>query len=198
MPHQGDRMACALKIAYPDWSDERAASLISAFELPELPVAPLQIGHSLPSTWDEKDWPEHAAKTMGAARDSDYLNWRYRNHPVFDYQFLTVAEGNRTGLAVWRLETIRTETPHGRKDVDRIGRLVEFLPVSSSNAQALFGAFVGELDRGRRYGRGLLTAITDAPGTGSRKCVFKVQELIPTEHFCRRASSHSTGKAAAF
>ena len=37
-------MACALKLAYPDWSDERAASLSSAFELPELPVAPLQIG----------------------------------------------------------------------------------------------------------------------------------------------------------
>jgi hypothetical protein len=146
MPHQGERMACALKITYPEWSDDRAASLISKFELPELPVAPLQIGHALPSTWDEKDWPEIAAKTIGASRDADYLNWRYRNHPVFDYKFLTVAEGNRTGLAVWRLETIRTETPHGRKDVDRIGRLVEFLPVSSANAQALFGAFIGELD----------------------------------------------------
>jgi hypothetical protein len=147
MPKQGERMACALKLIYPDWSDDRVASLVSAFELPELPVAPLQIGHSLPATWDEKDWPEHAAKTIGAARDADYLKWRYMDHPVFKYEFLTVSEGNRTGLAVWRLETIRTETAHGRKDVDRIGRLVEFLPVSSTNAQALFGAFVGELDK---------------------------------------------------
>ena len=35
----------------------------------------------------------------------------------------------------------------GGGDVDRIGRLVEFLPASRANAQALFGAFVGELDK---------------------------------------------------
>ena len=152
LPHQGDRMACALKLAYPDWSDERAASLISAFELKELPVAPLQVGHALPAGWDERDWPEHAARTIGAARDSDFLTWRYKNHPDFEYKFLTVPEGKKNGLAVWRLETIRTETPHGRKDVDRIGRLVEFLPASPANAQALFGAFVGELDRAGAMG----------------------------------------------
>ncbi|MGA3294945.1 MAG: hypothetical protein ABSE45_13295 [Candidatus Acidiferrales bacterium] len=152
MPHQTERMACALHLAYPDWSDERAASLISGFELPELPVAPLQMGHSLPCSWDEIDWPEHASRTIGAARDADFLTWRYRNHPVFNYRFLTVPEGKRTGLAVWRLETIRTETPHGRKDVDLIGRLVEFLPASAANAEALFGAFVGELDRAGAMG----------------------------------------------
>ncbi|MGH9691507.1 MAG: hypothetical protein ACRD4C_10570 [Candidatus Acidiferrales bacterium] len=147
MPHQADRMACAMKIAYPDWSDDRVASLVSKVELSTFPVAPLRVGHCLPSTWDRKDWPAHAAQTIGAARDSDYLNWRYKSHPVFDYQFLTVSEGDRTGLAVWRLETIRTETAYGRKDVDRIGRLVEFLPVSPTNAEALFGAFVEELDK---------------------------------------------------
>ena len=140
-------MACAIKLAYPDWTDERAANLVSAFELKELPVAPLQVGHELPTDWDEKDWPIHAAQTIGAARDTDFLTWRYKNHPDFDYKFLIVPEGKRTGLAVWRLETIRTETPHGRRDVDRIGRLVEFLPASRANAQALFGAFVGELDK---------------------------------------------------
>jgi hypothetical protein len=139
LPHQGERMACALKLAYANWSDERAASLTSAFELPELPVSPLQIGHSLPASWDEVDWPAHASKTIGAARDADFLNWRYRSHPDFQYRFLTVSEGKRTGLAVWRLETIRAETPHGRKDVDCIGRLV-------------LGAFVGELDRAGAMG----------------------------------------------
>jgi hypothetical protein len=147
MPGQGERMACALKLAYPDWSDERAANLVSGFELKALPVAPLQTGNVLPATWDELDWPVHAARTIGAARDADFLTWRYKNHPDFEYKFLTVPEGKRSGLAVWRLETIRTETPHGRKDVDRIGRLVEFLPASPANAQALFGAFVAELDR---------------------------------------------------
>jgi len=147
LPHQAERLGCVLKLAYPDWSDERAAGLSSAFELPALPVAPLQVGSELPATWDEQDWPSHASKTIGAARDSDFLLWRYRNHPDFEYKFITVPEGKKTGLAVWRVETIRTETAHGRKDVDRIGRLVEFLPASPANAQALLGAFVAELDR---------------------------------------------------
>ena len=82
---------------------------------------------------------------MGAARDAAYLTWRYRKHPVFEYRFVTVAEGGRTGLAVWRLEPIRRQTPEGRVDVDRIGRLVEFLPVSAENAEALFAAFIREL-----------------------------------------------------
>jgi len=147
MPGQSARMNCIMKLAYPDWADERAAQLTSAFELSALPVAPLQTGNALPDAWDQRDWPEHAARTIGAIRDADFLTWRYKNHPVFEYRFLTVPEGNKTGLAVWRLETIRMETPHGRKDVDRIGRLVEFLPASPANAQALFGAFLGELDR---------------------------------------------------
>ena len=87
----------------------------------------------------------HAANTIGAVRDTDYLNWRYASHPVFDYKFISVPEGDRNGLAVWRLETIRKQTENGREDIDRIGRLVEFLPASPSNADALLAAFIGEL-----------------------------------------------------
>src|SRR6202790_1450058 len=117
MPDQEDRMARALKIAYPDWSTERVADVITAFQLPHVLQGPSQSAGSLPPSWDEIDWPEHASRTIGASRDADYLNWRYRCHPVFDYRFITIREVNRTGLAVWRLETIRKETPQGREDV---------------------------------------------------------------------------------
>jgi len=142
MPRQQDRMTRALKIAYPDWSEERVSNLTSSFQLSKLPHAPPQVGTSLPASWDQRDWPLLAIGTVGASRDADYLDWRYRRHPLFDYQFLTVEEGNRTGLAVWRLETIHKETPRGREEVDRIARLVEFLPASSANAEGLFGAFL--------------------------------------------------------
>ena len=102
MPGQSERMACALKLAYPDWADERSAALSTAFELKELPVAPLRVGNELPATWDEIDWAAHATQTIGAARDADFLTWRYKNHPDFEYKFLTVPEGKKTGLAVWR------------------------------------------------------------------------------------------------
>jgi hypothetical protein len=69
------------------------------------------------------------------------LGWRYQSHPEFLYRILTVREGKRTGLAVWRLETIHHATPHGREPVDHIGRLVEFLPASQANARALLACF---------------------------------------------------------
>jgi hypothetical protein len=147
MPHQESRMVRTLKGAYPAWGSEQAMDLASAFQLARLPIAPSQVSHLLPSGWDERDWPEHASRTIGAARDTDYLNWRYAQHPVFKYEFVAVPDGDRTGLAVWRLETIRAETPRGLEDVDTIARLVEFLPASPTNAEALFAAFLNEVDR---------------------------------------------------
>jgi hypothetical protein len=58
---------------------------------------------------------------------------------------MTVEDGDRAGLLIWRLETIRRATPHGLEDVDRIGRLVEFLPCSRNNAKALLSRFWHEL-----------------------------------------------------
>jgi hypothetical protein len=99
--------------------------------------ATVERGESLPSNWDTRDWPAIASRTIGAARDRDYLTWRYLEHPCFNYRLQTVAEGDRTGLAVWRLENIRVATAVGPVEVDRIGRLVEFLPVSRNNARDL-------------------------------------------------------------
>jgi len=152
LPEAVGRMQNLLQIAHPDWSAERIEGLSEAFRLPSLPPAPVEVEEGIPGDWDRKDWPEIAAATVGASRDSDYLNWRYRQHPCFSYRIVTVRDGSRTGLLVWRLETIRRATPEGRVDVDRIGRLVEFLPASPANAEALFAAFVGELKAADAFG----------------------------------------------
>lgn len=145
LPGAAERMAQLLQLAWPDWSTERARELAGGLVLSQRPAAAPEAGNLIPRTWDEEEWPAIAERTVGAARDAAYLTWRYRKHPVFEYRFVTVAEGGRTGLAVWRLEPIRRQTPEGRVDVDRIGRLVEFLPVSAENAEALFAAFIREL-----------------------------------------------------
>lgn len=142
MPKQEDRMVRVLQVAYPEWHAERAADLVSNFRLAHRPTAPSQTGHSLPSAWDEKDWSHHASRMIGPSRDADYFSWRYASHPVFTYQFVTVPDGERTGLAVWRLETIRVQTSGGLEEMDTIARLVEFIPSSSTNAEALFAAFI--------------------------------------------------------
>jgi len=135
-------MVNLLATAYPDWSRERAETLAASFQLPSLPERPVAFTDTLPAAWDQENAPDLAAATVGAERNCRYLQWRYADHPTFAYRFLAVPEGRRTGLAVWRLETIRAATPAGREDLDRIARLVEFLPSSADNARQLAHGFL--------------------------------------------------------
>jgi hypothetical protein len=145
-PAKRERMKRLLHITYPDWPEERTVGLAAAFEISKIPATHGTLDHSIPPHWDERDWPEFASRTIGAVRDTDYLIWRYREHPVFEYRFITVPDGSRAGLAVWRLETIHRQTAEGLAEVDRIGRLVEFLPASPANAEDLHAAFLGEAE----------------------------------------------------
>jgi hypothetical protein len=141
LPQALPRVCHLLHLAYPAWSVARVQTLADALQWPQPAVAPSRHGTTLPDDWDQQDWPHWAACTVGAVRDTAYLRWRYQAHPDFTYHLLTVPEGKRTGLVVWRLETIQRATPQGREPVDHIGRLVEFLPTSQANAQALLACF---------------------------------------------------------
>jgi hypothetical protein len=140
------RMSNLLRMAYPEWPVHRADALAQAFRLPDQEGdISVRSVDSLPLSWDRCDWSRIAARTVGAARDLDYLRWRYQEHPCFDYRFIIIPEGDRTGLAVWRLETIRRVTARGPEAVDRIGRLLEFLPASRDNAKHLLSRFWREV-----------------------------------------------------
>jgi len=140
-PDAVERAAHLLRLAYPAWPAARAYALAKALCSKQSLDEAGPHGTTIPANWDTQDWPRWAACTVGAARDTAYLRWRYQSHPDFAYRILTVREGKRTGLAVWRLETIHRATPQGREPVDRIGRLVEFLPASRTNAEALLACF---------------------------------------------------------
>jgi hypothetical protein len=145
LPEGRERMTRLLNIAYPDWERGRGESLADAFVIQGIPESAPKCGDLIPRSWNDGEWPSFAASSIGAARDAAYLTWRYRKHPLFEYRFVTVEEGGLTGLAIWRLETVRQQTENGRVDLDRIGRLVEFMPVSAGNAEALFAAWVLQL-----------------------------------------------------
>jgi hypothetical protein len=151
-PGAEDRLRHLLAIAYPDWEAARGRALAERFRLPALTESALIHGSALPAAWDRLDWPALAATSIGAARDADYLRWRYLEHPRFEYRLVTLAEGERTGLLVWRLETIRQSTGEGRVDVDRIARILELLPASPANARALVGAALGDMQRAGALG----------------------------------------------
>lgn len=141
-PGATERMERLLSIAHPDWAADRVRTLAGAFAFRGHDGNAGLSGDSLPVAWDDIDWPEIAESTIGVARDSRYLNWRYLEHPRFQYRLITIPEGLRTGLLVWRLETIRRSTPNGLEDVDRMGRIVELLPASAENAQCLLRSCV--------------------------------------------------------
>ena len=145
LPGAEERMADLLRLTYPDWPRERALNLSQAFRVDRMEVNNIRTGNTIPERWDELDWPEIAAQTVGAVRDSDYLRWRYLRHPSFEYRVVTLPEGLRTGLAVWRLETIVRDTGQRLESVDCIGRLVEFLPASNVNAGPLLQALLQQV-----------------------------------------------------
>ncbi len=151
LPESAERMANVLRTAYPDWTAERASGLANEFTLQRLPEAGA-FETKLPADWDQTDWQRIAAQTVGAARTEEFLTWRYLNHPSFDYRVIAIGSEGRHGLAIWRLETIRKQTENGREDVDKIGRLVEFLPSSDDNARELLAAFVQELRAAGAFG----------------------------------------------
>jgi hypothetical protein len=142
LPGNEERMTKLLGIAYPDRPEEGARELAAKVVIhpPQEPSA--AVSQELPESWDETDWSKIAAETVGAARDRDFLSWRYAQHPLFDYNFIVAPEGGRNGLIVWRLETIKKATEDGgREDVEKIGRLVEFLPASEANGRELLAHF---------------------------------------------------------
>jgi hypothetical protein len=136
-PEAASRMERLVALTNPTWADERVKAAVEPF-LAHV-VGPVPAGNSsqLPATWDSVDWPTISASTVGAARDTDYFRWRYLEHPLFEYRLIALPEWERTGLLIWRLETIRQDLHGVRTGLDRIGRVVEFLPASSANAKGL-------------------------------------------------------------
>lgn len=66
-------------------------------------------------------WQELACGRAATERSSQFLNWRYAQHPVFRYRLLTARADRRlSGLAVYRIEQVRDRDT-------RVARIVELL-----------------------------------------------------------------------
>jgi hypothetical protein len=139
-------MAALISLTNGNWNPSKSQALARFFSVYEIPSPRMAAGvQTLSPDWDSCNWPDIARRSIGAARDSAYMHWRYTHHPYFKYRFITVPEKGRTGLLVWRLETIRLSTPDCLVDLDRIGRVVEFLPISLGNARDLVSSLLTEL-----------------------------------------------------
>lgn len=76
-------------------------------------------------------------RATGTRRSAEYLNWRYAQHPVFDYRLFEVRDASGVaGLAVYRVEPVREVAAS-------VGRIVE-LVADEGYEDRLLGALVDD------------------------------------------------------
>lgn len=81
----------------------------------------LDVGGFDAPAWDAAWAADFAPGLVGTWRDAAYVQWRYRDHPRFDYRVRLATEGGRArGLAVWRRQVVE-----GR--AEEVLRIVELL-----------------------------------------------------------------------
>jgi hypothetical protein len=83
-------------------------------------------------------WNQFArSHVAGACRTPEYLNWRYVDHPVFEYRLFEASRnGVLTGFAVYRLEPVS-------EPCVTIGRIVELICIDGAG-EALLQALVDD------------------------------------------------------
>jgi hypothetical protein len=145
LPGREARAASLFRSANPEWTWEDSAAIARWLTLEEEFAARDSFQCFLPGDWDERGWKRWAPVSVGGARDLPYLTWRYAEHPAFHYETAVVEENGEYGLAVWRVESVRQPAVDFTEGGERIGRIVEFLPLSLQNARQLFGIIVRSL-----------------------------------------------------
>lgn len=84
--------------------------------------------------WDEFFDHVIAAGFCGTSRDAHFMNWRYKNHPRFDYRTMVVREDEKIiGAIVYRTETIKDRA-------EKVIRMVELLSIDDQAALSLIRA----------------------------------------------------------
>lgn len=115
----------------------------------------VEVPGRLGSDWDRAWESRFAPRLVGGCRDAAYLNWRYVEHPRFQYEKCFAYDEDHTqpaGLAIWRIEPVR-DLPC------KVLRIVEFLadgPAGAGLAQAVLAA-------GRRAGVALADFYCTSP-----------------------------------
>lgn len=138
-----------LKNLYPDFTNAEILSYI--FECSNSLTHTHNINNSLfsnvsPEDWDDRGWGNFKKNSVGCNRDFKYLFWRYKCHPMFDYQSRVVDDGSNLGILIWRIDNGGDEHFNEKSSTNfKIARVVEFIPNSKSNARELMSSFLTTL-----------------------------------------------------
>ena len=132
--------------AYPDIADKTLKVICHHYLLRSENFGECETYRSISEDWDDSAWKVIARKTIGASRDAEFLKWRYRDHPRYQYEIVGVRHEGIPALAIWRKESIcndggKTGTSlHGN-----FGRILEVLAPTRSAGQVLARALCQDL-----------------------------------------------------
>jgi hypothetical protein len=123
--------------------------------------------------WDDCWRMEFAPRLLGGCRDAAYLNWRYVEHPRFQYEkivTINMCSGRQEALAIYRLEQVR-DWPA------KVLRIVEFLGQCAA-AKLLAQEIVAA---GRRDGAAMADFYCTCPAAaaGLEAVGFRGYEFLP-------------------
>jgi GNAT superfamily N-acetyltransferase len=126
--------------------DPRAAARLTESNTLDWPVEPMPAGYGrppaarVPRFHDDVTafWDEGFGSTMaGTRRSAAYLNWRYADHPTFEYRMFELrCDGRIQGFGVSRIEAVRDS------DV-RVARILELVG-DRDRPQALLSAMLDD------------------------------------------------------
>jgi hypothetical protein len=158
-PARSKEFADLLRLANPAWPAHKGNEMANAFLADPAPATTIAtFAPPVRDEWNQRSWEPLKLELTGAARDGDYLYWRYVQHPLFQYRFIQIEDpsaarsASQIGLLIWRLETVRHKVADQLHDVGKIGRIVEFLPTSPGNAKDLLSHFWQVLDGTGAFG----------------------------------------------
>lgn len=85
------------------------------------------------------DWPSYSGLKYGVMRDSQFLAWRYLNHPVYKYEIRVKGHLNRYAVCVFRIE-LATGVFEGK-----VARIVEFFHPTDTQGEKDAAELIADL-----------------------------------------------------
>jgi hypothetical protein len=102
------------------WPTLQESAATGAYD-PATSIRPVRRFDAQATALYDRTFGSQGINAAGARRSAEFLNWRYADHPAFEYRMFTQHRDRQlTGLAIYRIETAQDTSV-------RIGRLLEYI-----------------------------------------------------------------------
>jgi hypothetical protein len=87
--------------------------------------------------WDAEIWERIRWSYVGAARDFQFMKWRYLNHPRYEYRIFGATLEDQSGFVVWRIQPVSHPDAADGESESPVMRIVDFFVTDERLAEVL-------------------------------------------------------------